>query len=291
MRLSTLALALVGFAALGSVAWIVRRATEESRRWNSLLAWAGKDLSELSSHERRNIEDLALHYGDPQKEIAQTVRGQMVEGHPDFRWIVRLDGPGGLQRVLLVWYGLRDRFLMVVLDEHRRPSTRVWLRTVARLETVIDIRPISRPDCAPWMFDVVLDRVGEGAVAVEHYAVNPEGPILLRLEASNGSLIRNSYQDWSPVGPIPPRISPDEMERFLFDADRARVLQALVWFGGRHAPVVFPRAGTPREPAEVSSAFEASVQKETVRRRILELRDAGHPWIREAARAVELPGP
>jgi hypothetical protein len=256
MRPLTAFLALLILAALGLVGWVVHRATQDTRDWNTLLALADKDLSQLPDEGLigRRLQFASAEYSN---------------------WkVLVLDGPEREKRILIVLRAEHDdhpiRTLLVsVFDEQRRQLSRAnfpvgWGGIPSSLKAVI-----------PGMFCVEVDSIpGSDLLERQYYALVGDRPQLVRVEDKAGVLRQNNYADiFRTVGPpLPPR-RPADWEEALRTPDLPSLLGVLVWLGGIHA--------------STSEIWSETIHRPGVRMRIAELAQHPHPWVAEAARALK----
>lgn len=108
---------------------------------------------------------------------------------------------------------------------------------------------------------------------------------LLRLEDEDAKLLANCYEYPNhQIGPAPPTRTEAEWEELLLSSERARVLEALTWIGGRHATEPDPWAGRVfLEQAEAARLVAAVRKRPIVQKKIAELAVSENQWIREAA--------
>ncbi|MDB5308077.1 MAG: hypothetical protein JWO38_2279 [Gemmataceae bacterium] len=148
----------------------------------------------------------------------------------------------------------------------------------ARLESVPGIEdPVVVIDTA--------DGLGPG-YARQWYARIGSRFDLVRVENYDGATARNLYhtQNWR-CGPPPPRQTARQWEMELTSRDRARVLRALVWLGGRHRPPSTPwetLTGDTESFRDADLARRARLRP-AVATRLQELVAHGDLWERDAA--------
>ncbi len=112
---------------------------------------------------------------------------------------------------------------------------------------------------------------GWSTAIVQYYVLLQDMPVLVRLEAMDGTAMRNSYSHSHVVsGPPVPRRSRDEWLEALSSEDSRKVLAALLWLGGTHR----------RENREVNSLRDHP----SVRFALTKLAVSENKWIAEGAR-------
>jgi hypothetical protein len=123
----------------------------------------------------------------------------------------------------------------------------------------------ARYDPAVGAFVIEVVSVGEySSVVRQFYGVRGVEVVLLRLEDEGGRPLANDY--YTPhftFGPEVASRAAEEWEEALASADQVRVLEALVWLGGRHRENLTPAPD--------------------VRRRVADLARSESRWVREAA--------
>jgi hypothetical protein len=118
------------------------------------------------------------------------------------------------------------------------------------------------------------------------YALAGDDLFLIRLEDSEGKIVRNWYfRDSEPdFGAPMPRSSLAQWEKGLLSSDKVDVLRRLMWLGGVHRRSEPPvREGYAGEDAEDSKLFEKLHAHDGIRRAIAGLQKSEDPWIHEAA--------
>lgn len=278
MRLSTLFLLTVGAAALAAIGWVFWRATADTREWNELLSWSGREQAKVSKAEWARFGELVNKRISPREEDL-----------PPW-WLLALDGPGGSRRVIL----FRTRGLvhipggcevrMDVMDERGRVLTRTSASAGWRMEAM-GVKGPSRTDLGPWTFEIQSGRsIGGADIARQIYALLDDEPVVIRLENSARMYHRNYYKAPNhTIGPKIPVRTPEEWERSLSSSNPGEILCTLVWLGGGHAPPTPPDPNYYRESLEEAQLLYDTRTRSGVKKRLLELARSPHPWIAEAA--------
>lgn len=123
------------------------------------------------------------------------------------------------------------------------------------------------------------------------YGILENRVALLRIEDASGNLLANEYQySTHQIGPDPPTRTEEQWELLLCSSDRASVLEALTWIGGRHYEgeqlpdfSLLSQREIAAEKAESVRMAAAVRVRSAVQKRIGELATSDNPWIREAA--------
>jgi hypothetical protein len=121
-------------------------------------------------------------------------------------------------------------------------------------------------------------------IAKEYYSLGDDRLRLVRLEDSKGAAVQNEYvfRDYE-IGLIPSGHSVEDWARLLQSKDKADVLSALVFLGGRHLDekerMILPGA----HESSYAALFEQLINAPSIHDLIVELTNSGTPWIREAA--------
>jgi hypothetical protein len=272
-----LLLAAVVVAALGLVGRILYGTIRDSHEWNELVSCADKDLSVLGPAEQSRLKGY-LH---------RRLRGEDDRGDP-IRRVLILEGPHQQRRVLFFRGSpstgtlRRDDLTIDVFDGDRRHLD----RTTAEFGWHARGAPIhGDPKGAgfPWCFEVLGSRdVPEAAFGRQIYSLVEDQPALIRLEDEKGAVLPNSRgSQIGAAGTRPPFWLPAEWEAALRDPDLGSVLCALSWLGG---PCEW---NSHEEPINNRQRWLDAKARPGVRSRVMELRGHEHPWVAEAARAVE----
>ena len=118
----------------------------------------------------------------------------------------------------------------------------------------------------------------------QYYSLVGERMLLIRLEDTNGQLIRNFYSSPNHTIGVTHLWSMYEWEGKLKSTDPAEVLAALTWIGGDH---LSPAEGDPgyvhEDLADARIAADLKESK-TVKTIVKGLMKSHHPWIRNAAK-------
>lgn len=278
MRLPALALLLLTLAG-GAVGWTAyRRATEESRAWERLLALEGKDLFPQSAAGHATAVASLFDRFAPGGVPWHVFR--IAAGSPD-------------ERVVLLRLSATPKFLgsdeigVTVLgpDRRRRSAASFPVGFARRARS-------ARLQSTPPLLIVETDSGFQfGQPLHLYFAFLEDQAALVRLEEPDGRLVPNRYLPFQQAaGPVQRRLGTAELESDLSSADRARILAALVWLGGvHHRTLELPTSGAPGEAEETYPDAVARAHP-GIRARILQLRAHPDPWIREAAVAVSLAG-
>src|SRR5262245_23393166 len=177
----------------------------------------------------------------------------------------------------------------VQLNRARSFSWRRWLKT-ARLSPLPDgDAPAVVLECDEW---------GHRNLGRDYYALIEGRFDLIRTE-SNGGSFRNWYDvnHWRR-GPAPPPQPAERWEEDVCSKDRAHVLRAMLWLGGRHALPQEPGPVNEERLAVFKHQFEDDRQIDLVRSvrarprvvaRLRELAESKDEWIREAATFAQRP--
>ncbi len=121
-------------------------------------------------------------------------------------------------------------------------------------------------------------------VAKEYFAVGGDRLRFVRMENDKGEAVQNEYVFPNfEIGIVPAGNTEEEWASMLESADRADVLSALVFLGGRH--ITEPRRRFAPEPAESKYAglFQQLAGSPCIRELIARLSHSENEWIRQAA--------
>lgn len=124
-------------------------------------------------------------------------------------------------------------------------------------------------------------------IARQYYAFLDETFALVRLEHSNGKLVRNEYC-WPDhtIGPGVPERTPQEWEAALRSPNRAEVLHCLVWLGGKHCDLLHRDVRQEGEPRRDAERVLATRGRSGVQSVVEALTRSEDRWVREAAQAA-----
>jgi hypothetical protein len=123
----------------------------------------------------------------------------------------------------------------------------------------------------------------------QFYALIGDNLSLIRLEGKAG-LLRNQFvaENWT-IGPRIPDRTSEEWEETLRSTNPGEVLAALTWIGGKHWDLKIPHVWSDghsdlspevRKNAELVTGVRL---RPSVQQRLIELRDSGSRWMKEAA--------
>lgn len=121
-------------------------------------------------------------------------------------------------------------------------------------------------------------------VAKEYFALSGDRLRLVRLESDKGEAVQNEYVFPNfEIGIVPTGEMEEEWIDMLRSANKADVLSALVFFGGRH--ITEAQRGFASEPSEskYASLFEKLISSSRIRELIAGLSNSENEWIRQAA--------
>ncbi len=121
-------------------------------------------------------------------------------------------------------------------------------------------------------------------IAKEYFAIKDDQLKFVRMESSKGEAVQNEYVYPNfEIGVVPDGIAVDQWVGLLESEDKADVLSALVFLGGRH--LTEPQrtfAGEPRE-SRYAGLFQQLVGSPRIRELIERLSHSENEWIRQAA--------
>lgn len=275
MRPLTVFLALLILAALGLVAWVVHRATQDTREWKELLALEKKADFWLSTPETpARMAEL----------FAKRVPGRAASAIP--LCVLSLDE----SRVLLIdrvedtTPVLVGRLSVAVLDHHRRLLRQSDLFAGFKIDRFL-IHATTKGGLGPGSFEIEVGRgFRDPASTHEIFVLRNEVPVLVRVEDDTGHLEQVEYERVPNTigGPLPDR-SPEEWERSLSSPDLVEILRTLVWLGGHHCDLDDPPSKY-GEPAAATRLHQETKARPGVRSKLAEFAKHPHPWVAEAAR-------
>lgn len=123
----------------------------------------------------------------------------------------------------------------------------------------------------------------------QYYGVTPDDRLaLIRFETAEGvfgGLTMYTYPNHT-IGPVPPRRAPAEWRAALDSGDPVRVLEALMWIGGDHAPPGGAGDGASVEDGESASNAWALRADAAVTSSVRSLAASRDSWIASAAIAT-----
>jgi hypothetical protein len=128
-------------------------------------------------------------------------------------------------------------------------------------------------------------------VAKEYFAVGGDRLRFVRMENDEGEAVQNEYVYPNfEIGIVPAGNTEEEWASMLESVDKADVLSALVFLGGRH--ITEPQRHFASEPAESKYAglFRQLIGSPRIRELIARLRHSENEWVRQAA-LLALRGP
>lgn len=256
--------------------------TEVARAMATVRRFVGRDLRDADAADLKPLWD-ALRLLDPDSERTEDVPPMFLPV-PDRVWAF---GPGEYLVVesgrCIDHPGSTPVRLTVLAESGMVPSRAAfdtgWRRYLA--DAGVEQHPgFDRPV-------VVLAVAGLGTdVGRQYYAVIGDRFDLVRVARPDGTASRNdyAYRGNAPGQPSPPH-GEDEWEADLGSGDRARVLRALVWLGGRHAVTDPVRARDPdgEDPAKAALSRRVRARPGVVTR-LTELAAGPNAWEAEAAR-------
>jgi hypothetical protein len=121
-------------------------------------------------------------------------------------------------------------------------------------------------------------------VASEYFGLGDDRLRLVRLENHKGEAVQNEYvYPDSEIGLAPSATTVEEWAGMLESGDKAVVLSALTFLGGRH--LTEPSRHFASEPQESKNAdeFQKLIGSPRIRELIEDLTKSGNAWIRQAA--------
>jgi len=121
-------------------------------------------------------------------------------------------------------------------------------------------------------------------VTKEYFAVGSDRLRFIRMENDKGEAVQNEYVFPNyEIGIVPAGNTEEEWVSMLESADKADVLSALVFLGGRH--ITEPQRHFASEPAESKYAglFRQLVSSPHIRELIASLGNSENEWVRQAA--------
>ena len=274
MRLLTAFLGVLVLAALGLVAWIVYRSTEDTRKWKELLAL------------ERNEKLLLVPELSAQAHELFAMRVPRRAGSAIPLCVLSLDE----SRVLLVdriedtTPVLVGRLSVAVLDLHRRLLSQSDLYGGFKIDR-FRLHATTKGGLGPGSFEVEAGRgFQETTWTREIFVLRNDVPVLVRVEDDAGHLEQVEYERVPNTigGPLPER-TPEEWERTLSSPDLVEVLRTLVWLGGHHGDPDDPPSKY-GEPAAAARLYRETKTRPGVQSTLAELAKHPHPWVAEAAR-------
>ncbi len=264
----TLLLVAVGAVSLGTIGWVGRRATADSRAWNELLSYAGKDLARLSPEARARANTLYSLRTMPVTR-RQSEYGQLwkILRFPEARRVVFIEA------TVLNALPAPDEIVFHVFDSDRHPLSWSGCTSGCNLQ-MAEIRPI--PDvCGRAAFEILDEGAHHEQVYRQVFSLLDETPVLIRLETRRGLVARNSYgHPDGQFGPDLPARTSEEWEAALRASDPIEVLRSLVWLAGHHEHLADAPYAT----------YHAVRKRPGVVEQLQVLKESCDPWIAEAAR-------
>jgi hypothetical protein len=121
-------------------------------------------------------------------------------------------------------------------------------------------------------------------VAKEYFSFGDDRLRVVRLEDSKGAAVQNDYifQN-SEIGIVPSAQTVQDWAGLLRSEDKADVLSALVFLGGRHLDEQERMALPEPHESKYAALFQELLADVTIRGLIAQLGTSRDPWIRDAA--------
>lgn len=256
------------------------RSSANIAAWRVLLSLENQDLGELDEESKRELKKAIVALVGPRDDwplIPRLVsRISNAEGQTSYALIeesplLTIPGDSGI-RVHL--FSLEGKLLGSSAFQSGWRITLTGMKVKYLPELGREVLEVSsRP------------AIGGRDVARQYYALIGEEMLLVRLEDSDGRLIRNYYDTpHATIGPTLTGRPADEWERALESNDVAEVLATLTWLGGTHL--------NPRNPLLVYAHEEMSEARladevralEGVKAALGKLAQSENEWVRSAAR-------
>lgn len=121
-------------------------------------------------------------------------------------------------------------------------------------------------------------------IAKEYFAISHDQLRFIRMEDDYGTAVQNEYiYPNYEIGVVPDANGVDDWLKLLESTDRADVLSALMFLGGRH--LAEPERRLPPDPKESKYAelFQQLAGDPRILAKVERLRQSDNPWVREAA--------
>jgi hypothetical protein len=142
--------------------------------------------------------------------------------------------------------------------------------------------------------DLVVLHVGPvffgPGIAKEYFAIGKDRLRLVRMESDAGEAVQNEYvASPAEIGIVPDATTVDQFTRLLESSDKADVLSALVFLGGRHLDE--PQRMSLPEPHEskYASLFQGLMDSPRIHALIDRLTASDNDWIAQAAKLAVRP--
>ncbi len=121
-------------------------------------------------------------------------------------------------------------------------------------------------------------------IAREYFALSHDSLRFVRMEDDNGRAVQNEYVYPNfEIGGIPEANGVDEWLKLLESSDRADVLSALMFLGGRHLAEPERRLLPDPKESKYAGLFQQLIGDPRIRADVERLRQSDNQWVREAA--------
>jgi hypothetical protein len=119
-------------------------------------------------------------------------------------------------------------------------------------------------------------------VAREYFGLSDDRLLLVRLENHKGEAVQNEYVN-SEIGLVPNATTVEEWASMLESGDKAVVLSALTFLGGRHLTESSRHFALGPQESKYADVFQKLIGSARIRELIEDLTKSGNAWVRQAA--------
>ena len=126
--------------------------------------------------------------------------------------------------------------------------------------------------------------INGGNVAKEYFSISGDRLRFVRMENDKGEAVQNEYVFPNfEIGIVPTGEKEEEWIDLLRSADKADILSALVFLGGRHITEVRRRFASEPAESKYASLFQKLMSNARIRELIAGLSNSENEWVRQAA--------
>ena len=255
---------------------------EVSSAWSILVSWQNRDLRQIDGAAKAQLQ-MAIESlrGKPENPfLSPGLFSRLLTSDGDHKYVlieesplVMIPGGSGLGISLFTTDG------KLIDSSEFEAGWRIALSEI-RLVLVNGIRgEVLEVDCVPF--------INGADIAKQYYALIGNKMKLIRLEDSNGVLVRNYYG--SPnhtIGFVQTGRSADDWQETLVSNDLAEVLATLTWLGGGHLNPGEAEPNYMHEDLSEARVVEEVRARTAVKAAVNGLKHSQNRWIREAATAT-----
>ena len=267
------------------------RSHQES--WKRLLSLENQDLRKIDSKERQELLSFLRRVAPKSIRPFPFSDGRRLSPVHMLRYLWRVENPDEPARDVLIGAdGLfeipgdsRANAFVFDLEGNLLSYTEFSLGWRSQFQSV---SLISNDQLGLPMIRFVMDR--SDRETEQFYALIGDNLSLIRLEGKAG-LLRNKFvaENWT-IGPRIPDRTSEEWENALRSNNPGEVLSVLTWIGGKHWDLKIPPHvwsdgyTSPTADVRLNAELVTGVRlRPSVQQRLMELRDSGSKWIKEAA--------